>query len=240
MAALTLKLIDKQTDRELLALWLGRRASLVPFVDEYPYRIGELVPSSSIPYDLGAGIGFTGWYSQGPIGLWWCGLVKLQEAKFPFKRLRSKAGVPSPKLIVSHFGTEQLFRLHCSFTRTTTLRIHVTGKVGRSKVRFDLLFADNPDSGRLIRAALVGIETGYPGLFKPFFGEKTRNWAKCRKCGTVIESRFRHEFVTCPCGAIALDGGYDYMRRCGKSKDFIEPAITDTVKYIKPIEGKKV
>ena len=39
-----------------------------------------------------------------------------------------------------------------------------------------------------------------------------RNRARCRKCGDVIESRSRHDFVSCSCGAIFVDGGTDYFR----------------------------
>lgn len=43
----------------------------------------------------------------------------------------------------------------------------------------------------------------------------TVNKARCRKCGDVIESTHRHDFVSCKCGAIAVDGGRDYLRRVG-------------------------
>lgn len=48
------------------------------------------------------------------------------------------------------------------------------------------------------------------------------NRARCRKCGDVIVSRFRHDFVMCECGSIAVDGGNDYMRRVGDPADFEE------------------
>lgn len=40
-----------------------------------------------------------------------------------------------------------------------------------------------------------------------------RNSAKCLTCGDEIESTFRHDFVSCTCGAIFVDGGKDYLRR---------------------------
>jgi hypothetical protein len=40
-----------------------------------------------------------------------------------------------------------------------------------------------------------------------------RNAARCRKCGDEIESKYRHHFVSCRCGAIAVDGGHHYVRR---------------------------
>lgn len=49
-----------------------------------------------------------------------------------------------------------------------------------------------------------------------------RNRAKCRLCGTVIESRSVHDFQTCRCGAIYVDGGKEYFRRGGKPDNFIE------------------
>ena len=49
-----------------------------------------------------------------------------------------------------------------------------------------------------------------------------RNRARCKKCGDIIESKHRHDFVTCTCGAISVDGGYDYIRRVGNSEDFEE------------------
>jgi hypothetical protein len=35
----------------------------------------------------------------------------------------------------------------------------------------------------------------------------------CKKCGDVIYSRHRHDFVTCKCGNVAVDGGQEYLRR---------------------------
>ena len=49
-----------------------------------------------------------------------------------------------------------------------------------------------------------------------------RNRARCRKCGDIIESRSVHDFVTCSCGAIAVDGGTMYLRRAGSPADFEE------------------
>lgn len=35
----------------------------------------------------------------------------------------------------------------------------------------------------------------------------------------VIESTYRHDFVTCSCGRVSVDGGLDYLRRCAESTD---------------------
>ncbi|MBR1603549.1 MAG: DUF1653 domain-containing protein [Synergistaceae bacterium] len=42
------------------------------------------------------------------------------------------------------------------------------------------------------------------------------NKAKCNICGDIIESRHRHDFKTCSCGNVSVDGGLDYLRRCYK------------------------
>jgi hypothetical protein len=41
----------------------------------------------------------------------------------------------------------------------------------------------------------------------------TRNRARCRKCNDIIESEYRHDFRSCECGAISVDGGKAYLRR---------------------------
>ncbi len=39
------------------------------------------------------------------------------------------------------------------------------------------------------------------------------NKVRCKKCGEIIESKNRHDFVTCKCGAVSVDGGHDYLKR---------------------------
>lgn len=52
-----------------------------------------------------------------------------------------------------------------------------------------------------------------------------RNAIKCKHCGDVIESFSVHDFKSCSCGACAVDGGHDYLRRgflYSKEEDFVE------------------
>lgn len=42
-----------------------------------------------------------------------------------------------------------------------------------------------------------------------------KNKIKCKKCGDIIESVSVNDFKFCKCGAVAVDGGFDYLRRCG-------------------------
>lgn len=45
------------------------------------------------------------------------------------------------------------------------------------------------------------------------------NKIQCLECGEIIESKTRHDFVSCSCGACSVDGGKDYLKRCFKSRD---------------------
>jgi len=46
-----------------------------------------------------------------------------------------------------------------------------------------------------------------------------RNSAKCTKCGDEVESTYRHDFQSCSCGEIFVDGGLSYIRRGAKDLD---------------------
>ncbi len=49
-----------------------------------------------------------------------------------------------------------------------------------------------------------------------------RNMIRCKKCGDVIESVSVHDFKFCKCGAVAVDGGHEYRKRCGSLEDWEE------------------
>lgn len=44
-----------------------------------------------------------------------------------------------------------------------------------------------------------------------------RNAIRCKLCGDVIESTYRHDFKWCKCGNCAVDGGKSYLKRCFKT-----------------------
>lgn len=50
----------------------------------------------------------------------------------------------------------------------------------------------------------------------------TRNAGRCKRCGDVIESKSTHDCVKCSCGACAVDGGLEYLRRLGNPDDWEE------------------
>lgn len=45
------------------------------------------------------------------------------------------------------------------------------------------------------------------------------NKIRCKKCGDIIESTSVHDFKFCSCESVAVDGGKDYLRRCGNLDD---------------------
>ena len=42
------------------------------------------------------------------------------------------------------------------------------------------------------------------------------NQVRCLECGDYPFSAHRHDFRPCKCGAVAVDGGMDYLRRVGE------------------------
>ena len=53
------------------------------------------------------------------------------------------------------------------------------------------------------------------------------NKIRCKKCGDIIESTHRHDFKICKCGAVAVDGGHDYLRRSGDLDGYDELSVTE-------------
>lgn len=57
------------------------------------------------------------------------------------------------------------------------------------------------------------------------------NRAKCRHCGDVLISEYRHDFKHCSCGTISVDGGLDYVKRSfahSIPEDLIEMSIYES------------
>lgn len=55
------------------------------------------------------------------------------------------------------------------------------------------------------------------------------NKIECKRCGDIIESTYRHDFRTCKCGAVSVDGGKDYLRRGGNREDWEDMSVWETV-----------
>lgn len=53
-----------------------------------------------------------------------------------------------------------------------------------------------------------------------------QNMVKCLKCGDMPFSKSRHDFVSCKCGSIAVDGGMEYLKRTGNLRQYQEMSYT--------------
>lgn len=61
------------------------------------------------------------------------------------------------------------------------------------------------------------------------------NSVRCHLCGEIIESRYRHDFVYCKCGNIAVDGGKEYLRRVGlgvANKTYDDLSVTEKIRDV--------
>lgn len=47
---------------------------------------------------------------------------------------------------------------------------------------------------------------------------------KCLECGSIIQSKHRHDFTSCKCGGLSIDGGGEYCRMIGKPGCFEQVA----------------
>lgn len=67
-----------------------------------------------------------------------------------------------------------------------------------------------------------------------YIGDVFKNTAKCLICMDVITSTHKHDFVTCSCGNLAVDGGSWYPRRL-----FAEPnSYEDMIEYYDDAKSK--
>lgn len=66
-----------------------------------------------------------------------------------------------------------------------------------------------------------------------------KNMIKCKYCGDVLQSFHVHDFKTCSCGRVSIDGGLDYARRCCvvSLDDFVE--LSEWEDADDPAEAKK-
>ncbi|MBV1930047.1 MAG: hypothetical protein KUG81_11110 [Gammaproteobacteria bacterium] len=62
------------------------------------------------------------------------------------------------------------------------------------------------------------------------------NQAKCLSCGDSIYSMHRHDYVSCSCGKLAVDGGQDYIRR-NYSGEYEEQSIELPEELVKALRA---
>lgn len=62
------------------------------------------------------------------------------------------------------------------------------------------------------------------------------NKIKCLKCNDIIQSKFTHDYNTCRCKSVAVDGGMNYLKRCGSDwidvSDKREATINEKIDFI--------
>jgi hypothetical protein len=53
------------------------------------------------------------------------------------------------------------------------------------------------------------------------------NMARCNSCQNIVISASVHDFRTCKCGAISVDGGREYLKRCGNISNIVELSVME-------------
>lgn len=67
-----------------------------------------------------------------------------------------------------------------------------------------------------------------------------KNEVKCDHCKYIIESTDIHDFKTCSCGMVSIDGGYDYLKRVVKDNTTYEDlSVLVDDEYIKNLNIHK-
>lgn len=64
-----------------------------------------------------------------------------------------------------------------------------------------------------------------------------RNSVRCRFCRAETESTDVHHFARCECGAVAVDGGHEYLKRVGdlgaeETSLVVDPQTGQTVPWV--------
>jgi hypothetical protein len=58
------------------------------------------------------------------------------------------------------------------------------------------------------------------------------NQVRCLKCGDTPWSGHRHDLRFCKCGAVAVDGGMEYLRRVGEPSDMEEMSLSVSQEHL--------
>ena len=57
------------------------------------------------------------------------------------------------------------------------------------------------------------------------------NKAQCMLCKDILVSKTRHDFWTCKCGNLSVDGGREYIKRCLEKPG----SFSELTTYLAPI-----
>ncbi|SRR6266403_668006 len=69
-------------------------------------------------------------------------------------------------------------------------------------------------------------------------GKILQNAAYCLKCDTYIISTHTHDYITCYCGNIAVDGGSEYLKRSIDEKESYDDFSLNTESIPEEIRAK--
>jgi hypothetical protein len=86
--------------------------------------------------------------------------------------------------------------------------------------------------GLMLYYAIDYIEKRFINRDPIFHRKLIRSRIQCKTCKTIIESKHRHDLVTCKCGDIFLDGGLDYQRIGGKGVEKRGYGYIDVSEYV--------
>lgn len=91
--------------------------------------------------------------------------------------------------------------------------------------------SNNPITGDSL-VSKVGNQDKYSDGWDRIFSKKeSKSYSKpiilsnkiqCKVCGDIVESKHVHDYVTCSCGSVSVDGGKEYLRRTGFSEDYLD------------------
>lgn len=61
-----------------------------------------------------------------------------------------------------------------------------------------------------------------------------KNAIQCVHCRDVIESKYTHDFKSCKCGAVSVDGGLSYTKRSFRESplDFIDLSEWEDIREV--------
>lgn len=88
----------------------------------------------------------------------------------------------------------------------------------------------NPITGSLLstKPSSEAYREGWDNIFKKKEPKKQillLNQAQCNNCFDIITSKHRHDYVTCSCGNLSVDGGLDYTKRKFGDKGYSELSV---------------
>lgn len=99
----------------------------------------------------------------------------------------------------------------------------------------------NPITGSLLstKPSSEAYREGYDRIFSKREHKKQiilLNQAQCNNCFDIITSKHRHDYVTCSCGNLSVDGGLDYTKRKFGDKGYSDISVyadEDDIKTIR-------